>query len=194
MMASLRKILGAQADLLLVVGLMVILMVLFAPIPPVLLDFLLISNFSIALLVLLLTFYMAKPLEFSTFPSLLLMATLFRLALNVSATRLVLRDAYAGDVISSVGGYVVGGNYVIGLIVFVVLIVVQYVVVTNGAQRVAEVAARFTLDSMPGKQMAVDADLNMGLIDQDQARERRRPATLANNTLLQGRHTSPQGT
>jgi flagellar biosynthesis protein FlhA len=174
MIAAFRKVLGAQADLFLVIGLMIILLVLFAPIPPVLLDFLLISNFSVALLVLLLTFYMAKPLEFSTFPSLLLMATLFRLSLNVSATRLVLRDAYAGDVISSVGGYVVGGNYVIGLIVFLVLIVVQYVVVTNGAQRVAEVAARFTLDSMPGKQMAVDADLNMGLIDQDQARERRR--------------------
>lgn len=174
MITAFRKVLGDHADLLLVIGVIVILLVLFAPIPPGLLDFLLISNFSIALLVLLLTFYMAKPLEFSTFPSLLLMATLFRLALNVSATRLVLRDAYAGDVISSIGSYVVSGNYVIGLIVFVVLIVVQYVVVTNGAQRVAEVAARFTLDSMPGKQMAVDADLNMGLIDQDQARERRR--------------------
>lgn len=174
MIATLRRTLGAQGDLFLVVALMIILLVLFAPIPPAILDCLLIANFSIALLVLLLTFYMAKPLEFSTFPSLLLIATLFRLSLNVSATRLVLRDAYAGDVIASVGGYVVGGNYVIGLIVFVVLIVVQYVVVTNGAQRVAEVAARFTLDSMPGKQMAVDADLNMGLIDQEQARERRR--------------------
>jgi flagellar biosynthesis protein FlhA len=171
---ALRRIVGAQADLFLVLGLVLILLVLFAPIPPGFLDFLLIANFSVALLILLLTFYMAKPLEFSTFPSLLLMATLFRLALNVSATRLVLRDGYAGEVISAVGNFVVGGNYVIGLVVFVVLIVVQYVVVTNGAQRVAEVAARFTLDSMPGKQMAVDADLNMGLIDQEQARERRR--------------------
>jgi flagellar biosynthesis protein FlhA len=174
MIGALRRIVGAQADLFLVLGLVLILLILFAPIPPGFLDFLLIANFSVALLILLLTFYMAKPLEFSTFPSLLLMATLFRLALNVSATRLVLRDGYAGEVISAVGNFVVGGNYVIGLVVFVVLIVVQYVVVTNGAQRVAEVAARFTLDSMPGKQMAVDADLNMGLIDQGQARERRK--------------------
>jgi flagellar biosynthesis protein FlhA len=174
MIAALRKAFGTQGDLFLVLGLMMILLVLFAPIPSALLDLLIITNFSLALLVLLLAFYMAKPLEFSTFPSLLLMATLFRLSLNVAATRLVLRDAYAGEVIGSIGSYVVGGNYIIGLIIFLVLIVVQYVVVTNGAQRVAEVAARFTLDSMPGKQMAVDADLNMGLIDQDQARERRR--------------------
>jgi flagellar biosynthesis protein FlhA len=138
------------------------------------LDLFLIMNISFALLILLLTFYMGKPLEFSTFPSLLLIATLFRLGLNVSATRLILNDANAGAVIGAIGNYVVGGNYVIGLIVFVVLIVVQYVVVTNGAQRVAEVAARFTLDSMPGKQMAIDADLNMGLIDQNEARERRK--------------------
>ena len=123
---------------------------------------------------LLLTFYMARPLDFSTFPSLLLVATLFRLSLNVSATRLILGHGNAGEVIAAIGNYVVGGNYVIGLIVFLVLIVVQYVVVTNGAQRVAEVAARFTLDSMPGKQMSIDADLNMGLIDQNEARERRK--------------------
>jgi flagellar biosynthesis protein FlhA len=117
---------------------------------------------------------MARPLEFSTFPSLLLVATLFRLGLNVAAARLILSQADAGAVIGAVGSHVVGGNYVIGLIVFIVLIVVQYVVVTNGAQRVAEVAARFTLDSMPGKQMSIDADLNMGLIDQNEARERRK--------------------
>jgi flagellar biosynthesis protein FlhA len=172
--AALRRVMGAQTDLLLVLGLIVVLLVLFAPIPPGALDFLLLTNFAFTLSILLLTFYMAKPLEFSTFPSLLLIATLFRLALNVSATRLILTDAYAGEVIGSIGSYVVGGNYIVGLIVFIVLIVVQYVVVTNGAQRVAEVAARFTLDGMPGKQMSIDADLNMGLIDQDQARERRR--------------------
>ena len=151
-----------------------ILLVLFTPIPPALLDFLLICNFSFALLILLLTFYMARPLEFSTFPSLLLVATLFRLGLNISATRLILSEANAGRVIAAIGEHVVAGNYVIGLIVFVVLIIVQFVVVTSGAQRVAEVAARFTLDSMPGKQMSIDADLNMGLIGQDEARERRR--------------------
>lgn len=174
MIESMRKALGNQGDLVLVIGIIGILMILFTPIPPGLLDFLLILNFSFALLILMLTFYMGKPLEFSTFPSLLLIVTLFRLGLNISATRLILTDAHAGQVIGAIGNYVVAGNYVIGLIVFLVLIVVQYVVVTNGAQRVAEVAARFTLDSMPGKQMAIDADLNMGLIDQNGARERRK--------------------
>jgi flagellar biosynthesis protein FlhA len=166
--------LSRQSDLLLVVGIIFVLLLLFAPIPPWLLDFLLLSNFSFALLLLMLTFYVGKPLEFSTFPSLLLIATLFRLGLNLSATRLILTNANAGHVIGAVGEHVVAGNYVIGLIVFTVLIVVQYVVVTNGAQRVAEVAARFTLDSMPGKQMSIDADLNMGLIDQEEARARRK--------------------
>jgi flagellar biosynthesis protein FlhA len=170
----LRAVFGDQSELALVALLAGILLVLFAPIPGKLLDFLLITNFSFALLILLLTFYMARPLEFSTFPSLLLVATLFRLGLNIAAARLILSQADAGAVIAAVGSHVVGGNYVIGLIVFIVLIVVQYVVVTNGAQRVAEVAARFTLDSMPGKQMSIDADLNMGLIDQNEARERRR--------------------
>jgi flagellar biosynthesis protein FlhA len=174
MIGALRKIFGAQSDLALVVGLVLILLVLFTPVAPWLLDLLLVANLSFALLLLLLTVYMEKPLGFSTFPSLLLIATLFRLGLNVSATRLILSDAYAGDVISAIGSHVVAGNYVVGLIVFLILIVVQYVVVTNGAQRVAEVSARFTLDSMPGKQMAIDADLNMGLIDQAEARERRR--------------------
>lgn len=174
MIEALRRMFGKHTDLMLVGLLIGILLILFTPIPPGLLDFLLISNITLALMVLLLTFYMAKPLEFSTFPSLLLILTLFRLSLNVAATRLILSDASAGSVINAVGEHVVGGNYVIGLIVFLVLIVVQYVVVTNGAQRVAEVAARFTLDAMPGKQMSIDADLNMGLIDQEQAKERRK--------------------
>src|SRR5215813_12990910 len=173
MIGALRRVFGAQSDLALVVGLVLILLVLFAPIPPWTLDFLLVANLSFALLLLLLTVYMEKPLGFSTFPSLLLIATLFRLGLNVSATRLILSEAFAGDVISAIGSHVVAGNYVVGLIVFLILIVVQYVVVTNGAQRVAEVSARFTLDSMPGKQMAIDADLNMGLIDQKEAKRRR---------------------
>ncbi|MFY0678094.1 MAG: flagellar biosynthesis protein FlhA [Neptuniibacter sp.] len=168
-----RNSFGKQSDLVLVFCITGILLVLFMPIPAGLLDFLLISNLSLAFLVLLLTFYVDKPLQFSTFPSLLLIATLFRLSLNIAATRLILSDGDAGKVIETIGSHVVGGNYVIGLIVFLVLIVVQYVVVTNGAQRVAEVAARFTLDGMPGKQMSIDADLNMGLIDEKQAQERR---------------------
>ncbi len=164
---------GGSNDLFLVAGMIGVLFILFAPIPPGLLDFLLILNFTLALLILLVTFYTEKPLKFSTFPSLLLMATLFRLALNISATRLILGDADAGKVIGAVGEHVVGGNYVIGLVVFLILIVVQYVVVTTGAQRVAEVAARFTLDSMPGKQMSIDADLNMGIIDHEEAKARR---------------------
>ena len=173
MLVALRKIFASQSDLVLVLGVVGILMVLFMPIPSGLLDFLLIANISFALLILLLTFYVEKPLQFSTFPSLLLIATLFRLSLNIAATRLILSEADAGQVISTIGSHVVGGNYVIGMIVFLVLIVVQYVVVTNGAQRVAEVAARFTLDAMPGKQMSIDADLNMGLIDERQAQKRR---------------------
>lgn len=158
---------------LFIIGVVLILMVIFLPLPAYVLDFLQIVNFSVALLILLLTFCTDKPLSFSTFPSIILIATLFRLALNISATRLILGEGDAGQVIGAIGEFVVSGNYVIGFIVFIILIVVQYVVVTNGAQRVAEVAARFTLDSMPGKQMAIDADMNMGLIDEEQAKERR---------------------
>lgn len=150
-----------------------ILFILFVPIPAGLLDLLLIINFSWALTILLLTFYTDKPLSFSTFPALLLISTLFRLSLNISATRLILSDAHAGKVIEAMGHYVIRGNYVMGLVVFLILIIVQFIVVTNGAQRVAEVAARFTLDSMPGKQMSIDADLNMGSISQDEAKFRR---------------------
>lgn len=173
-MSNWQRLLSGQGDVLLVGLVLGILLVLFAPIPRGLLDFLILTNFSFAFLILLLTFYMARPVEFSTFPSLLLIATLFRLSLNVAATRLILADADAGKVIAAIGSYVVGGNYVIGLIVFLILIVVQYVVVTSGAQRVSEVAARFTLDSMPGQQMSIDADLNMGFIDQEEAQRRRK--------------------
>ncbi|MBC7604260.1 MAG: flagellar biosynthesis protein FlhA [Ramlibacter sp.] len=173
-MKSLQTFFGRHSDIALVMLVLGVLVVLFAPIPSGLLDFLILANFSFAFLILLLTFYMARPVEFSTFPSLLLIATLFRLSLNVAATRLILSDGDAGKVIGAVGSYVVGGNYVIGLIVFLILIVVQYVVVTSGAQRVSEVAARFTLDSMPGQQMSIDADLNMGFIDQAEAQRRRK--------------------
>lgn len=183
-MLSLRKVFTKNADLVMVLLVIGILTVLFVPIPSGLLDFLILANVSFALLILLLTFYIGRPVEFSTFPSLLLIATLFRLSLNVAATRLILSDADAGRVIASIGSYVVGGNYVIGLIVFLILVVVQYVVVTNGAQRVSEVAARFTLDSMPGQQMSIDADLNMGFIDQEEAKKRRK--TLEKETGFYG--------
>lgn len=173
-MNTLVKYFGKNADLALVALVIGVLLILFAPIPAGLLDFLILTNVSFALLILLVTFYAPRPVDFSTFPALLLVATLFRLALNVSATRLILSEGNAGQVIGAVGSYVVGGNYVIGLIVFLILIVVQYVVVTNGAQRVSEVAARFTLDSMPGQQMSIDADLNMGFIDQEEAKRRRK--------------------
>lgn len=161
------------SELFMVLAAVGILMILFVPISSSMLDLLLICNFSWALSILLLTFYTDKPLSFSTFPTLLLISTLFRLALNISATRLILSNGDAGRVIQTMGQYVIHGNYVMGLVVFLILIIVQFVVVTNGAQRVAEVAARFTLDSMPGKQMSIDADLNMGLISQDDAKTRR---------------------
>jgi flagellar biosynthesis protein FlhA len=173
-MNSIRVFLGRYSDLVLVVGVLSILLILFAPIPSPLLDLLLIVNFAFALTILMLTFFVARPVEFSTFPSLLLVATLFRLSLNVAATRLILANADAGQVIGSIGSFAVQGNFVIGLVVFFILVVVQYVVVTNGAQRVSEVAARFVLDAMPGQQMSIDADLNMGLIDQPEAKRRRK--------------------
>lgn len=156
-----------------VAGMLLILGILFAPIPSVLLDFAILMNFGFALTILMMTFYVAKPVDFSTFPSLLLIATLFRLSLNVAATRLILTGGDAGAVINSIGAFSVSGNFVVGLVVFFILVVVQYVVITSGAQRVSEVAARFMLDSMPGQQMSVDADLNMGIIDQKEAIRRR---------------------
>jgi len=167
------KLFRNQKDLALVGATIAILVILFVPIPPAFLDLAIIINFGLGLTIMLLTFYVGKPVEFSTFPSLLLVATLYRLSLNVAATRLILTGGNAGDVIGSIGAFAVQGNFVIGLVVFSILVVVQYVVVTSGAQRVSEVAARFTLDSMPGQQMSIDADLNMGLIDQKEAVRRR---------------------
>lgn len=164
---------GGRRDLALVALVIGVLVVLFVPIPPMLLDFLLVVNISMAMLILLVTFFTDTPLKFSTFPTILLLSTLFRLSLNVSATRLILEGGDAGRVINAIGEFVIGGNYIVGIVVFLILVVVQYVVVTSGAQRVAEVAARFTLDSMPGKQMSIDADMNMGLIDEKEARNRR---------------------
>lgn len=173
MKALLATLWSDKRDLALVMLVVGILLVLFVPVPSPVLDFLLVINISLALLILLVTFFTESPLNFSTFPTLLLIATMFRLALNVSATRLILDGADAGRVISAVGSFVIRGNYVVGIVVFLILVVVQYVVVTSGAQRVAEVAARFTLDSMPGKQMSIDADMNMGMIDEHEAKRRR---------------------
>jgi flagellar biosynthesis protein FlhA len=155
------------------VGVVGIVLLLVVPVPAFVLDVLIIINILLALVVLLTTMFVKKPLDFSVFPSLLLVATLFRLGLNVASTRLVLGQGYAGDVIAAFGHVAVGGSIIIGAVIFLILVVIQFVVVTKGAERVAEVGARFTLDAMPGKQMAIDADLNAGLITDIQARERR---------------------
>jgi flagellar biosynthesis protein FlhA len=155
------------------IGVVGIIMLLVVPVPPPLLDLLIILNIMFALVILLTTMFAKKPLDFSVFPSLLLVATLFRLGLNVASTRLVLGEAYAGEVIHAFGDIAVGGSLIIGAVVFLILVVIQFVVVTKGAERVAEVGARFTLDAMPGKQMAIDADLNAGLITDTEARARR---------------------
>ncbi|QSB22337.1 flagellar biosynthesis protein FlhA [Curtobacterium sp. 24E2] len=150
-----------------------IILLLILPVPSFLLDFLIICNILLALVILLTTLFVKKPLDFSVFPSLLLVATLFRLGLNVASTRLVLGEGFAGDVIQAFGHVAVSGSIIIGAVIFLILIVIQFVVVTKGAERVAEVGARFTLDAMPGKQMAIDADLNAGLITDQQAKDRR---------------------
>jgi len=162
-----------SSDLMVAVGAVVIVGMMVVPLPGWLLDMLLALNITLALTILLITVYTVKPLDFSSFPSLLLLVTLFRLSLNVASTRLILLRAEAGAIISAFGSVVVGGNYVVGLVVFIILIIIQFVVITNGAGRVAEVAARFILDAMPGKQMAIDADLNAGLIDETEAKHRR---------------------
>jgi flagellar biosynthesis protein FlhA len=155
------------------IGVIGIIVMMVVPLPTFLLDLLIALNITGALLILLIAMFVQRPLDFSVFPALLLVATLFRLALNISATRLVLRDGDAGKVIHAFGSFVVGGNLVIGLVIFLILIIVQIIVVTKGAERVAEVGARFTLDAMPGKQMAIDADLNAGMINEAEAKQRR---------------------
>ncbi len=156
---------------LIIIGILFIMLV---KVPPWMLDLLLTFNISISVLMILVTMYVREPLQFSVFPSLLLITTLFRLALNVASTRLILIDAYAGRVIQAFGTFVVGGNYVVGMVIFLILVVIQFVVITRGAGRISEVAARFTLDAMPGKQMSIDADLNSGLVTEEEARARRR--------------------
>ncbi len=168
-----------NADVAMGLATMCILLVMLIPVPTFLLDLLLTFNITLSLMILLVGLYVQKPLDFSAFPSILLLSTLFRLSLNISSTRMILLHgnegvSAAGNVIMAFGGFVVGGNYVVGLIVFIILVVINFAVITKGAGRIAEVAARFTLDALPGKQMSIDADLNAGLIDEEQARDRRR--------------------
>jgi len=151
-----------------------IILLIIIPLSPFFLDLFLVLNISLSVVIFLTTMYIKESLEFSIFPSLLLITTLFRLALNIASTRLILGEGgEAGAVIKTFGNFVIQGNMVVGFIIFLIIIIIQFVVITKGAERVAEVAARFTLDAMPGKQMAIDADLNSGLIDEHQARERR---------------------
>ena len=160
-------------DLGLVVFMFGTLLLLIQPVPTIVLDLLLTSSIASSLLILLVILYLKEPSEFSGFPTLLLILTLFRLGLNVASTRLILGDGYAGQVIDAFGNYVVKGNYVVGAVIFLILTVINFIVITKGAGRIAEVAARFTLDALPGKQMSIDAELNAGLIKEDQARARR---------------------
>ena len=173
----LSNALRGKGDIWLAVGIIGLLSIILVPLPPAVLDVLLACSISLSLVLFLGTLYTRKPVEFSVFPSLLLIATMYRLALNVASTRLILLSpgdkAAAGKVIEAFGHFVVGGNYIVGLVVFSILVLINFIVITKGSGRVAEVAARFTLDAMPGKQMAIDAELNAGLIDETQARRRR---------------------
>jgi flagellar biosynthesis protein FlhA len=168
-----RKLLR-YGDLWLVVALLGTILLLILPVAPAVLDLLLTCSISISLLTLLVILYLRTPAEFTGFPTLLLFITLYRLGLNVAATRLILLDGYAGHIIQAFGNFVVQGNYVVGMVVFLILVLINFIVITKGAGRIAEVAARFTLDALPGKQMAIDAELNAGLINETEARSRRR--------------------
>ncbi|MCS7229931.1 MAG: flagellar biosynthesis protein FlhA [Candidatus Kryptonium sp.] len=167
------RVIGRNTDIVLAIAVISILVFMILPLPPFLLDILIAFNITFSIIVLLISMYITSPLELSVFPGLLLILTLFRLSLNVASTRLILGDGYAGKIIFAFGSFVVKGNYIVGFIVFIILVVIQFVVITKGAGRIAEVAARFTLDAMPGKQMSIDADLNAGLITEEEARRRR---------------------
>src|SRR5690606_31334450 len=174
------KSLAKQGDLLVAFGLILILGVMIVPVSPFMMDLFIAFTLAASIMILLLSVYASKPLDFSTFPAVLLIITLFRLSLNVASTRNILMGGgtegagAAGEIIQAFGEYVVGGNFAVGIIIFVIFVVINFIVITKGAGRVAEVAARFTLDAMPGKQMAIDADLNAGLINDEQAKARRK--------------------
>lgn len=162
-----------NSDIILAFALILMLGLMLIPLPPFFLDIFLALNISLAILVLILSLYIKSPLDLSVFPGLLLILTLFRLSLNISSTRLILIEGYAGEVIESFGTFVVSGNYIVGFLIFLILVIIQFIVIVKGSGRISEVSARFTLDAMPGKQMAIDADLNSGLITEKEARTRR---------------------
>src|ERR1700744_1333903 len=172
MSGAMKKLLS-HADLIAAVAVVMVVVMMIVPLPPGLIDLFITLNIASAITIVVATLYVPRALDFAAFPSLLLLTTMFRLAINVSVTRQILLHGEGGSVVKAFGTFVVGGNVVVGLVVFLILIVIQFVVVTNGAGRVAEVAARFTLDAMPGKQMAIDADLNAGQINDQQAHQRR---------------------
>lgn len=161
-------------DIVVAIAVIAIVLLIIIPIPTFLMDMLLTFNISLSLVILIGTMYIKEALEFSIFPTLLLITTLFRLALNISSTRLILSNANAGNVIEAFGNFVIGNNVIVGVLIYLIIVIIQFLVITKGAERVAEVAARFTLDAMPGKQMAIDADLNSGLISENEAKERRK--------------------
>ena len=165
--------LKGRFDILAGFGILGIVLMIIIPLQPFLLDVLLSVNIALSILILLLTLFSTNVLQLSMFPTILLVTTLFRLGLNISSTRLILGQGYAGNVIEAFGSFVVGGNYVVGVIIFLIIMIVQFVVITNGSGRVSEVSARFTLDAMPGKQMSIDADLGAGIIDEKTARKKR---------------------
>ena len=174
-----------------------ILAMMVLPLPPFALDLLFTFNIAMAVMVMLVAAYTVQPLDFTAFPAVILLTTMLRLSLNVASTRVVLLEGHtgaaaAGKVIESFGHFLIGGNFAVGLIVFVILVVINFVVVTKGAERIAEVGARFTLDAMPGKQMAIDADLNAGLIDEKEAKRRR--AEVARKPSSTARWTAPRST
>ena len=151
-------------------GIICIVLMIIIPMPPFILDILIAVNITISVMILLITIFSTEVLQFSIFPSILLITTLFRLALNVSSTRLILSKADGGSIIKAFGEFVIGGNYVVGVIIFLIIVIIQFLVITNGSGRVSEVSARFTLDAMPGKQMSIDADLNSGIISEEEAK------------------------
>src|SRR4051794_24432207 len=173
MAASMQRLMK-HTDLVAAGAVVLVVVMMIVPLPSALIDLAITLNISIALAIVVATLYIPKALDFSAFPSMLLLTTLFRLAINISVTRLILLHGDAGHVVKAFGNFVVGGNVAVGLVIFLILIVIQFAVITNGSGRVAEVAARFTLDAMPGKQMAIDADLNAGQITDEQARKRRK--------------------
>ena len=165
--------LSQRQDVILAIFIVSVIFMLILPLPTQLVDALIAFNISIAVILLMVAVYLGSPLDFSSFPAVLLITTLFRLALSISTTRLILLQGDAGQIVSAFGNFVVGGNLVVGLVIFLILTIVQFIVITKGAERVAEVSARFSLDALPGKQLSIDADMRAGAITLEQAREMR---------------------